>query len=97
MARSLAGSTVAPTHVLPDVTAIKTVRLPPPGSRTVHSSRRIPLRERSISVAVPQPHGGTVTTIRVPGGTVSTGWGTVSVRVIAADPGGAGHDRSLRE
>jgi hypothetical protein len=50
-----------------------------------------------MSVAVPQYHRGTVTVMRLPAGTVTTGWGAVSVRVIPADPGGPGHDRSIRE
>jgi hypothetical protein len=45
-------------------------------------------------VAVPHPHRGTITTTRAPGGAVTTGWGDVSVRVTAAHPGRAEHDRS---
>src|ERR1700678_1367665 len=97
MSRSLAGATVAPIQVLPGLTATKIVRLAPPRSRTVHCSRKIAPWPTVTSVAVPQPHGGTVTTMRAPDGTVSTGRGEGSVRVIAACPGRAGHDRPAGE
>src|SRR5262249_39325916 len=93
MKKGLGGSTSEPISVVPGLMAVRIVRLPPRGSEMVHSSRRIPPLAAVTSVAVPDHHPGTVTTVCAPGGAVTTGCpGPSSLSVTAAHPGWAQHE-----